>query len=111
MTPIQILLLIALGAIALICLRLTRYRLGPLLLLSLVFVGGALAVWFPDATTAVANRLGVQRGADLLLYGTVIFLCGVCALIYGKFRKMDERYTLLIRELTLLREATEDDAE
>lgn len=103
MMPIQILLLLALTVIALIYFRLTKYRLGPLVLLLFVFSTGVFAVNFPDTTTKIANLLGVERGTDLLLYATVIFLCGVCAAVYGKFREIDERFTLLVRELSLLK--------
>ncbi|WP_116106153.1 DUF2304 domain-containing protein [Lewinella sp. IMCC34191] len=107
MEPIQLLLLAALLAIALVYLHQTRNRLGPILLPGLVLSLGVLAVYDPDGTTAIANYLGVGRGADLLLYSTVIGFCAALVIIYGKFRRLDERYTEVVRELALLREAVE----
>ena len=104
MTPIQILLLTALAAIALIYLKLLRYQRGAVVLLLLVLAAGSLAVYNPDLTTVVANKLGVERGTDLLLYTTVIFLCGIFAVVYGRFRRIEERHTVLFREISLLQE-------
>ncbi len=104
MTPIQLLLFAALGAIALIYLKLVRYQLGAVVLLGLVLLTGCIAVYAPDLTTLVANRLGVERGTDLLLYTTVIFLCGIFAVVYGRFRKIEEEHTVLFREISLLQE-------
>lgn len=104
MEPIQLILIFALVTISLVYLKLTRYRFGPLILLTAVLLVGLAAVYEPDATTVVANYLGVERGTDLLLYATVVFLCAALAIIYGRFRQLDERFTLVIRELTLLKE-------
>ena len=96
-------MIVALLLVALVYLKLTRYRFGPLVLLAAVLVGGLFAVYDPDSTTVVANYLGVERGADLLLYLTVVFQCAALGIIYGKFRSIDERITQLFREITLQR--------
>lgn len=107
MEPIQLLLIAALATICLMYLRLTKYRFGGLLLLCLVLLLGVFAVFYPDKTTTIANSLGVGRGADLLLYTTVICFCAALVIIYGRFRKLDERYTEMVRELALLRHEVE----
>ncbi|PPK87977.1 hypothetical protein CLV84_0938 [Neolewinella xylanilytica] len=107
MEPIQLLLIIAQIAIALVYLKLTRYRFGTVLFLATLLLFGVLAVYDPDSTTVIANYLGVERGADLLLYATVICFCGALVAIYGKFRKLDEQHTGVIRELALLRQILE----
>ncbi|WP_420458056.1 DUF2304 family protein [Neolewinella sp.] len=104
MTPIQLLLFAALGAIALIYLKLVRYQSGAVGVLLLVLLAGSVAVYDPDLTTLVANKLGVERGTDLLLYTTVIFLCGIFAVVYGRFRMIEEQHTRLFREISLLQE-------
>ena len=104
MTPIQLLLLTALIAIALIYLQLVRYQRGAVALLLVVLIAGSIAVYHPDLTTTVANKLGVERGTDLLLYTTVMFLCGIFAVVYGRFRRIEEQHTRLFREISLLQE-------
>jgi hypothetical protein len=55
----------------------------------------------PDALTAVANRLGVGRGADLLLY---VLAVGVLALglhVYARFGDLEDRIVALARQVAL----------
>lgn len=107
MEPIQLLLIAALVAIALLYFHLAQYRLGTIILLGGMLILGVVAIYDPDSTTVIANALGVGRGADLLLYATVIAFCASLVVIYGRFRKLDERYTQVIRELALLRKEVE----
>src|SRR5689334_10263434 len=44
-----------------------------------VWVLAAIAITFPESTTAVAHRVGIQRGADLVAY------CGILAGMVGFF--------------------------
>jgi len=61
----------------------------------------ALAIVRPDAVTWVANRLGVGRGADLVLYLMVAAFVLVTLNTYLRFREMDRRYTQLLRTLAI----------
>lgn len=59
------------------------------------------AVLRPDDVTWVANRLGVGRGADLVLYLLVIaFILGMLN-FYLRFKTMDRRLTELARTLAI----------
>ena len=62
---------------------------------------GVLAVLKPDVMTWVANRVGVGRGTDLLLYMlTVIF--GFFALnTYLRFKDTEKRLTRLARAMAI----------
>lgn len=62
-----------------------------------------LSILFPDSTTAFANKLGVGRGADLLLYLTVLLLSWNLAENYLKFKKMEHRIAELTREIALIK--------
>ena len=44
------------------------------LFILIALLAGLFAVLFPNYTNAIANVLGIGRGADLLLYGFVIFV-------------------------------------
>src|SRR5215813_14297226 len=61
----------------------------------------ALAIVRPDEVTWVANRLGVGRGADLVLY--LLVAAFVLAMLNTslRFREMDRRYTELSRTLAI----------
>lgn len=59
------------------------------------------AVLRPDDVTWVANRLGVGRGADLVLYLLVIaFILGMLN-FYLRFKTMDRRLTELARTVAI----------
>jgi hypothetical protein len=61
----------------------------------------AWAIVRPDDVTWVANRLGVGRGADLVLYLLVGAFVLAMLNTYLRFREMDRRYTELTRTLAI----------
>jgi len=77
--------------------RLALRRLGTVLL---VLVAVA-AIIFPQALDTVASWLGVGRGADLLLYGTVIAFVGWAFLSRIERRRMEAQITRLARAQAL----------
>ena len=59
------------------------------------------AVLQPDRLTWAANRLGVGRGTDLVLYLLVVaFIFGMLN-FYLRFREIDRRFTELARTLAI----------
>jgi len=68
---------------------------------SLFFVAGGLCVLFPGMTNRVAATLNVGRGADLLLYFSV--LCGVliAANFYFRFKETERALAEVVRQLAL----------
>src|SRR5829696_5827263 len=61
----------------------------------------AWAIVRPDDVTWVANRLGVGRGADLVLYLLVGGFVLAMLNTYLRFREMDRRFTELTRTLAI----------
>ena len=71
-------------------------------LLILAFaVFAVLTVLFPGMLTRVAHLVGVGRGADLLLYATVLVLLGFLALQEARTKAAEKRTTYLARRLAL----------
>ncbi|GAP79960.1 hypothetical protein Y09_2816 [Brachybacterium sp. SW0106-09] len=64
-------------------------------------VFAALTVLFPTMLTRVAHMVGVGRGADLLLYATVLVLLGFLALQEARTKNSEKRTTYLARRLSL----------
>jgi small membrane protein len=62
---------------------------------------GAYFVWRPEHANAVAQALGVGRGADLLMYLWVVITCSVILLLYLKIVEMNRMLTELARRLAL----------
>lgn len=101
MSPIKIVLLIPLLAIAILFvlqLRNKTFYRATLIVLMLV---GIVFVLDPDLTTAIAHMLNVGRGADLLFY--VCIIAGICVtlIFYSKIRSIEEQQTAIIREQAL----------
>jgi small membrane protein len=91
-------LLAGLGALIAIQRITSRFvRLTILLMIG----GGIVFVWVPDETTAIAEALGVGRGADLLLYVWVILTLGLLLVLYLKVIRMGRKITLLTRAIAL----------
>jgi hypothetical protein len=60
-----------------------------------------VAILRPSDVTWVANRLGVGRGADLVLYLLVAAFVLAMLNTYLRFREMDRRFTELSRTLAI----------
>lgn len=67
----------------------------------LVWSAGIFALSDPNRMTRIARALGVSRGADLLLYVSV--LCGLLVAfeVYTRMRRTDRQITLIVRQLAL----------
>ena len=68
----------------------------------LIFV--ATMVFFsinPDLSTAIANYLGVGRGADLLFYLSHLVLFFIAFMYYLKFKDMEIRFAQLVRHIAI----------
>ena len=64
-------------------------------------VFAVFTVLFPGMLSRVANLVGVGRGADLLLYATVLVLLGFLALQEARTKAAEKRTTYLARRLAL----------
>jgi hypothetical protein len=102
----QILGLIAIAALlaatlVLIARRILTVRFGAFWVL--IWTAGGIALANPDITVVIAQALGIRRGADLLLYCSVLAMPAGFLIVYLRFRRMDAQLTKLVRELAILR--------
>ena len=67
----------------------------------LVWLAGSVAVVWPRSTALIAHALGIGRGADLLLYSSVLVMCVAFFYVYTRFRRLDRQLTLLVRRLAM----------
>lgn len=67
----------------------------------LVWLGSGTTIVWPRATVVVANRLGIGRGADLVLYVSVVVTMAGFFYVYTRFRRMDTQLTQLVRALAI----------
>lgn len=68
-----------------------------------IWLTGAGATIWPNATRDIARALGIGRGTDLVLYCSVLLLMSGLFYIYTRLRQMDRTMTLLVRELAIER--------
>ncbi len=102
MSPIQILLLIFFAAITLLYFRRLRRRLIDRILFLVIAISALLMVARPDWANALAQSVGVGRGADLLTYLGLSGLGLVCLQLYTRQRKQKEKITDLVRRMAIL---------
>jgi hypothetical protein len=104
---IRILLLVGLAATGwLVFLR--RNKLPIHIMTVFVLIGmGALAIIFPDMTQNAADLVGVGRGADLVLYMSIVVVMFVLLHYYTKFVELQRQLTEVTRELAILRAEVE----
>lgn len=104
MTTFQIILLSVLGATATaIVVAAARRRIGRLVALAwtAVLAAGMVFAIEPDWTTAIARKVGINRGTDLVLYVLAVASIQGFLLLYLKLRRVRRELTLLVRELAI----------
>jgi hypothetical protein len=101
MKPIQLILVLFLLAIAAVYFLRLRKKTYDRLIVIFFILAGAVLVIMPDWTTAIAQLLGVGRGADLLLYLGLLGLSFVCLLLYSKMRELETALTDLVRSIAI----------
>jgi hypothetical protein len=95
-----ILLLPLVGLIALFMLRLRNKTFYRLFLICVALIG-VFFVLNPDATTRLANLVGVGRGTDLILYLCVIAFFLAFMVLYAKVRNLEAAQTEMVRQVAL----------
>jgi hypothetical protein len=86
------------------------------ILRTLIWLSACLFILFPDTLTYFANRLGIGRGADVLLYLLALAFIAVSFLLYTRIVQLQRQITQLVRHLALTQPlspalgATEDSA-
>jgi len=108
---IKILLLAAIAVVALFALRGSTRAIHRVVWRGFVIGGllaAALSVLFPGALSWLAHKVGVGRGADLVLYILVVAFMLISVILFRRMAELERRYVVLARELAI-RQAQEPD--
>lgn len=62
---------------------------------------GQILVLFPDTTTAIANILGVGRGADLIFYIFIVITIAAIFNVHLRIRSNNEALTQIARSIAI----------
>ncbi len=98
MNGIQLVLLTGVAFISLYFLVRLRKRLLELFLLLCMIACAIVFILWPDITNAIARRLGVGRGADLIFYISILIFWFIVLKLYIRVRKLEQRFTDIVRE-------------
>ena len=90
-------------AVIVTAVAISRRRLAPRVgLMWLALWSAALvSIAVPELLVRIAHALGIGRGADLVLYVSILFTLGGFFLIYLRFRRLDEALTQIVRHLAI----------
>ncbi len=104
MTTFQVVTLPLLAVIVLVtAIQIGRRRLSPRFGFAwiVLWVAAAVSIADPDILVRAAHFLGIGRGADLVLYLSVIFSFAAFFVTYLRFRRVDEQLTKLVRHIAI----------
>lgn len=95
--------LFILFAISRAILRFKEGKISFLALLGWVFLWlwVGIIIWIPGVTTHIAKILGIGRGADLIIYGSIVTLFYLIFRIYVKLEDIERQITQLARKIAL----------
>lgn len=105
MTPFQWILVAAIAALGVVsALAIAKGRIGRFAggVWLVVLLLGLLASIDPERVTKVANALGINRGADLILYLLAVAVFWGFLLVYIRLRRVRRELTLVVRRLAVM---------
>jgi hypothetical protein len=70
---------------------------------TLVWIGTASIIIFPDATSFVAHLLGIGRGADLIMYASLLVIFYLLFRIHLTLARFEQEVTEIVRAIALER--------
>jgi small membrane protein len=66
-----------------------------------LWIAAIVAIADPDVLVRIAHFLGIGRGADLVLYLSILFTFLAFFFTYLRFRRVDEQLTKIVRHLAI----------
>ena len=66
-----------------------------------LWISGAVATLWPESTMVVAHALRIGRGADLVMYCSIVVTFAGFFYVYTRFRRLERELTQLVRQLAI----------
>lgn len=104
MTTFQLVALpVLLAFIVVTAMAVARHRVTPRLGLAwmVLWLAAAASIAFPEVLVWLAQALGIGRGADLVLYVSILATFAAFFLIYLRFRRLEEQLTEIVRQIAI----------
>jgi len=67
-----------------------------------VWITAAIAITRPDLLQVLDNRIGIRRGADLLIYLLALTFLATTFFFYSRYVRLERQVVQLVRELAIL---------
>ncbi len=88
-----------------------RFKEGKVSFLALIgwvflWMWVGIIIWIPGVTTHIAKILGIGRGADLIIYGSIVTLFYLIFRIYVKIEDIERQITQIARKIALQKVST-----
>jgi len=95
--------IIALFAVSRAFLRFRDRKISPMALVfwTAIWAGVVVAAFIPQALTRLSELFGVQRGVDIVIYGSITLLFYLIFRIYVKLETIEQQLTKVIRGTAL----------
>jgi hypothetical protein len=101
MLNIKFILMFPLAVLIILALQQLRHQLFCRLSVIIMSLTGLVFVAFPEITSALAHRVGVGRGADLIIYLYMILFFIVSVALYMKIKNLEAKQTAFIRKVAI----------
>ncbi|PIR06444.1 MAG: hypothetical protein COV55_04120 [Candidatus Komeilibacteria bacterium CG11_big_fil_rev_8_21_14_0_20_36_20] len=75
-----------------------KISLGGFIVWCLLWLAILVVFWQPETTSYLANLLGVGRGADLIVYISIVVIFYILFKVSVRLNKIDAEITKLVRE-------------
>lgn len=98
MNGIQVLLISGVAIIFIYYIFQLRSAFVDLLALAVFAAFAVFFILFPEYTNAIAAKLGVGRGADLLFYVCILLFLFVILKLFARIRRLEKMVTELVRQ-------------
>jgi hypothetical protein len=73
-----------------------------------VWTAAATAIAIPESTMIVAHALGIDRGADLVFYCSILAMLAGFFVVFVRFRRLEQDLTRIVRHAAI-RDALDSD--
>lgn len=75
----------------------------------LIWIGAGAAIYWPQEVTRLARAVGIERGADLLLYLSVLAFIATSLYLYARCVRLQQQITQIVRHIAIEEAQIRDD--
>ena len=94
-------LLVALGTVTIVAARRSHLGWPAAMAWILLWMTAAAAIAVPDSTMIVAHALGIDRGADLVFYCSILAMFAGFFVVFVRFRRLEQDLTRIVRYVAI----------